>query len=253
MSATAAYRAGAGLVKILTPEENRVIIQNALPEAVLVTYDADNLDETLVENAIVSATSIVFGPGVGRSETSKQILKILLDQSKVSTVIDADGIQLLAGMREYVVPFDGVKAKWKLGNQFILTPHLKELSDLLGKGVSVKELQKNIMSICDMVSENQNILVAKDARSLVLQKEKCYINLSGNDGMATAGSGDVLTGIIAGLLAQGMNDYEAACLGVYLHGLAGDEATKKLGAHSVMAMDIVNGISHVLKESYLNH
>ncbi len=253
LSATAAYRVGAGLVKILTPEENRVIIQNALPEAVLVTYDADNLDETLVENAIVSATSIVFGPGVGRSETSKQILKILLDQSKVSTVIDADGIQLLAGMREYVVPFDGVKAKWKLGNQFILTPHLKELSDLLGKGVSVKELQKNIMSICDMVSENQNILVAKDARSLVLQKEKCYINLSGNDGMATAGSGDVLTGIIAGLLAQGMNDYEAACLGVYLHGLAGDEATKKLGAHSVMAMDIVNGISHVLKESYLNH
>lgn len=249
LSAQAAYRMGAGLVKVLTPECNRSIIQQLLPEAVLQTYEEDCLDEAEICKAIQDAKAIVVGPGLGRGQSAERIVQMVLKHGKVPTVIDADALQILAKERKEIQAFDGERAIWSLGEQVIVTPHLKEMADMLGEKVCVKDLQQRIYDIQSICAQNKNVLVLKDARTLVVQGEKCYINLSGNDGMATAGSGDVLTGIILGLLAQGLEPYEAATLGVYIHGLAGDHAAKRMGTYSMTASDLIAAIPGVLKSA----
>ena len=130
----------------------------------------------------------------------------------------------------------------------VLTPHLKEMARLLG--CSVGELTKERIPMLEaFVSEYPVVCALKDARTLVAgEGEQLYMNLSGNAAMAKAGSGDVLTGIIAGLLAQKPEAYSAACLGVYLHGLSGDVAKQEKGSYSVLAGDLIDGIGKVLKE-----
>lgn len=239
LSAKAAYRTGAGLVKILTTKENRMILQTSLPEAILTTYDtATDLHELIKE--LSWATAIVFGPGIGDSSTVETLLELVLREAKVPVVLDADGLNLLAKRpdKETILA--------NLSEQFVLTPHLLELSRLNLQ--SLEDIQKNIFTVAqDMVKEKHFTLVLKDARTIVAREGQEYINCSGNHGMATAGSGDVLTGIIAGLIAGGMQTYEAACLGVYIHGLAGDYARESKGAYALMAEDIIDGIGEVLK------
>ena len=135
-----------------------------------------------------------------------------------------------------------------LRENMIITPHLKEMADLLGDKKHLLSMQNQQLDIREIASENENILVLKDARTLVVQKEKCYINLSGNSGMATAGAGDVLTGIVLGLLAQKVEPYMAATLGVYIHGIAGEEAAKKKGTYSVTARDLIAMLPKVLMQ-----
>lgn len=248
LSAAAAYAMGAGLVKIITPEENRQIIQTLLPEAVLHTYEenfGEEKQEEWIED-ICQATAIVIGPGLGRGVCAEKLVELVMKCAKVPIVADADALQILARKTEWIEPFHGEKAKWKLPENMIVTPHLKEMADLLGKEILVRDLQEQKWNIRDICKENANILVLKDCRTLVMQGEKCYINLSGNNGMATAGSGDVLTGIILGLLAQKVPAYIAASLGVYIHGLAGDLAASQCGTYSMTARDIINAISGVL-------
>ncbi len=121
-----------------------------------------------------------------------------------------------------------------------------ELSRLID--VSVDNINKNIFDIINQCSYNNELVyVMKNARTIVTKSGRKYINTSGNSGMATAGSGDVLTGIIAGLVAQGMESFDASCLGVYIHGLAGDAAKDRIGEYSLMAGDIVDAISEVLQ------
>ena len=123
---------------------------------------------------------------------------------------------------------------------------MKEFSRLLG--INIKIILDNIIDTVNECSYNSNLIyVVKDARTTVAKEEKRYINCSGNNGMAKGGSGDVLTGIIAGLLAQGLSSYEASCLGVYIHGLAGDCMAAKLGTYSLIASDIIDGIPLVLR------
>lgn len=248
LAAEAAYRMGTGLVRILTVEENREIVQTLIPEAVLVTYDKDKVEEELVRSEIAKAKAIAIGPGLGCSHEARKIVTWVLDNAKVPVVMDADALQLVAENKRYVNPIKGNRAKWNFKANVILTPHMKEFSDLLGGKISVKELQENILQTRELMAENENILVLKDARSIVLQGEKCYINLSGNNGMATGGSGDVLTGVILGLLAQGLEPYDAATVGTYLHGLSGDKAAKQYGRYAMTARNIVGAISEVLLE-----
>ena len=249
LSAKAAYRMGAGLVRIVTPEENRVIMQTSLPEAVLDTYKKETFLEDCIriKKYIEESDAIVVGPGMGKGQEGAQLLQMVLDYSKVPTVVDADALHLLVKLGR-ITPYQKEKpCHWNLPKHFILTPHRREMAMLLGNQTTVQDICDNLLSILDSCKDNPNVLVLKDARTIVLGNYQCYVNTSGNDGMATAGAGDVLTGVIAGLAGQGMSPFDAAKLGVYLHGLAGDKAASKKGKYSLMAEDIIEGIMDVVR------
>lgn len=238
LNALSAYRAGAGLVRIYTAEENRVILQAGLPEAVVTTYDF--FDEHELVKLLNWADTVCIGSGIGRSEKSRKILKTTLANVEVPCVIDADGLNLLAEHKKY---FEGLSPE-----KVILTPHMKEFSRLTGK--DVEEVRRNRVKLLrDFTAENGFTCVLKDARTLVLSGDgRMYVNRSGCAAMAKAGSGDVLAGIIAGLLAQGADVGTAAVLGTFLHGCAGEYAEKELGSYSVMAGEIAGSLGKVIKE-----
>lgn len=276
LSAKAAYRTGAGLVKILTSKTNRLILQTQLPEALFSAYDEEKPEEEMhlkLQQELEWASVIVIGPGLGLTAAAQELVDFVLDKAKVPLVIDADAINLLARklnqmaeVKEIPVPDEeknivqqeesrkekAAADRWteltaRLKENTILTPHLLELARLMGRSVS--EVSNNLVDTAKQCSYNNKLIYAiKDARTLVVQEEKRYINLSGNNGMATGGSGDVLSGIIAALIAQGMKEYDAACLGVYLHGLAGDAAAEEKGVYSLMASDIIGSLEVVLKQ-----
>lgn len=238
LCAHAAYMTGAGLVRVYTAEENRIPLQILLPEAIITTYES--FDEEEILDLLEWADTVCIGPGIGKSDLSKKLLKIVVKNVSVPCLIDADGLNLLSediGLMEY------------LSNKpFILTPHMKELSRLTG--ASIEAIKSNRKEFAEQFTSKYHvILVQKDARTIVSQKGKqTYLNLTGNAAMAKGGSGDVLSGVICGLLAQKMNCFESAVTGVYLHGASGDYSRKMSGDYSVLARDLINNISCVLKE-----
>ena len=226
-SAKAAYLSGCGLVKVFTHEKNRTMLTTRLPEAIPVTYDGKkNLKESLIA-AVQWADVLVLGPGLGRSDTARQIVKLTIQTAAVPIIVDADALNLLSEELEIL---KGPHT------DLIVTPHLGEMSRLVD------------MPTEDFSREYNVICVLKDTRTITsIPYGKTYVNTSGNHGMATAGSGDVLTGIIAGLLAGGLTPEDAAVLGVCVHGLSGDAMVEKTGYYSLMAEDILDGIKEVLK------
>ncbi len=257
LCAKAAYRSGAGLVKVLSSEHNRIILQSQIPEALFSAYDEEGLDADEKQQKLLKdlswATVIAIGPGLGIGNTSAELLETVIRKATVPVLLDADAINLVAkklddkategksnGLRERLNRIAEL-----LPSGTILTPHLLELSRLIG--IPVADITHNLIDTVLQCSYNNNLIyVAKDARTIVSSNESRYINCSGNHGMATGGSGDALTGIIAAFVAQGMEPFGAACLGVYVHGLAGDEAAKAKGTYSMMAGDIVDSIEKVL-------
>ena len=235
LSALAAYRTGAGLVEIFTPEENRVIIQTLIPEAIVTTYDADNFDDRELTASIYKCDAMLVGCGLGTSHTSLEILKTALRYANVPTVIDADALNLISEHKFLL----------KYAANSIITPHHKEMSRLTD--MTVDEIQKDTASIAREFSGKHGLCcVLKSHNTVVNDKgERAYVNTTGNSGMATGGSGDVLAGVIASLLAQkhlSLSHFDAATLGVYLHADAGDRAAEALGKSAVMARDIANNI-----------
>ena len=233
LSGTGAYRSGAGLVRVLTVEENRVILQSTLPEAILTTYSGKELPLDVLEEACGWASSIVIGPGLGLSDQTTSLLRYVLQYRKAPVVIDADGLNTLAVHREMLD---------SLGENAVLTPHLGEMSRLIGMPVS--HITMDLPETARTFSERYGaVLVMKDAKTLVADgKSRLYVNTCGNSGMATGGSGDVLAGVIGGLLAGGMEPFEAASYGVLLHSLAGDAAAAELGERAVTAGEIARRI-----------
>lgn len=254
LSAKAAYRMGAGLVKLLTSKDNRIILQTSLPEAIFAAYDEEETTE--IEEArkqdlirhLSWADVIVIGPGLGLNELSFELLQTVIKEAKVPVIIDADAITLLG---RYLDERGGTSEERLqalssiLPENTILTPHLMEFSRL--NGIPISEISNNLIDTVERCSYNNLIYVIKDARTIIARGDERYINISGNNGMATGGSGDVLTGIIAALIGQGMSPYEAACLGVYLHGLSADAAAEQKGQYSMMASDIIEFIYAMLK------
>ena len=236
LSAKAAYAVGAGLVQIYTHEENRVILQQLLPEAIITTYDT--FDSEQLEKLIQWADLIGIGCGLGKSDTAERVMQYTLERALVPCVVDADGINILSKHMEWIEETNAL---------IVLTPHMKEMSRMLQ--CSVKELiEQRMERLHAFVERYKVVCVLKDARTLVAKEhQNTYLNLSGNAAMAKAGSGDVLAGVIVGILAQQCEPYTSACLGVFLHGLAGDMARDKKGAYSVLASDLVAEISSVLK------
>ena len=240
-SAKAAYRTGAGLVQVLTHEDNRIILQTGLPEAILATFGTE-IDKEKVLTDIGKADAIVIGVGLGQSDVAKALVRLTLSHADVPVVVDADAINLIAKDPSLL---DLASAP------IIITPHLAEMARLCDRTIPEIEADR-LLYATKVAEENALICVLKGHETLVTDGSgddgAVYVNKSGNSGMATGGSGDVLTGIIAALIAQGMEPYEATTLGVYIHGLAGDAAAEALGEYSVMASDVIDHISAVIKD-----
>ena len=237
-SAKAAYRCGAGLVRILTTKSNREALQKLLPEAVLGFYDDISLKE--LEKHIQWADGIVVGPGLSTDEMAAKLLYEVMDclkdcdRASKKVILDADALNILAK--------DG-RVKEVYG--CVITPHLGEMSRLIRK--EIKDIKENIIEEAKIFAKAFGcVCVLKDARTIVSDGEKVYVNVSGNSGMATAGSGDVLTGIIAGMFANGMDVFGGAVLGTYIHGCAGDAARAELGEYFMKADDIADFIKNVI-------
>lgn len=246
-SAKSAYRMGAGLVQIFTCEDNREILQELVPEAIMTTYDTSddsNKIIKLLQKSLTWCNTVVVGPGLGVSELSRKIVKCVISDCCKPKVIDADAINLISN-----------GDICKISNA-ILTPHMKEMSRLMGNEVrDVQLMQYDILSIYDDVEDKyfeksdsniSNIIVLKDATTLITDGNEIFVNTSGNNGLATGGSGDVLTGIIAGLLAQGKNNLEASALGVYLHGLCAEYYTDKASKYALNASDLIDSLQYIL-------
>ena len=252
LSALAAYRTGAGLVRIFTPEANRTSLQNLIPEAILTTYNDDsdmaigtNTEEKLYKAVKEWADVIVIGPGLGISKRSKSIVRKVIDISEVTTIIDADGLRLF---REVIEERENrqLDLKKDLRKGFVLTPHIKELSDLLY--LSKEEVKDDIIGIAEELKYCAGMVVIKEARTVVVGEGRCYINNSGNSAMAKAGSGDVLTGIIAALMVgDKLRPFIMVALGVYIHGLAGDILKEKKGSYGILARELADEAAEVMK------
>ena len=237
-AAKAAYRTGAGLIRIFAPEENRIILQETLPEAVLTLYRGERFDEKELLEAIHWADAVLIGPGLGSTAVSERILKCTLSAVSVPLVMDADALNLLAKEPELLK---------RPHTDIVITPHLKEMSRLTGDApVYLKE--EKLSRAAEFANEYNVIVTLKDSRTVTaIPYGNVYLNTSGNNGMATAGTGDVLAGIMVGLIGTGLSAEQAAPLAVYLHGLAGEDAAERKGARSMMASDLIDSLCTVLR------
>lgn len=268
-AAAAAYRMGSGLVRVFTHENNRTMLQTKLPEALLATYSEEpglssehgNHSQDYItgkedlwqkhqeeehtkyirelQKNISWASAVIIGPGLGTSPMAGLFLQEVLQVKDIPVLIDADGLNLLSKFSEYF----GENNTIRLPANFVLTPHLMEMSRLTGSGIP--EIQENFIDTACKHTEGATI-VLKDARTVVSDGTRIYLNQSGNSALAKGGSGDVLGGIIGGLLTRGMEPFDAAALGVYLHGLTAEEYVKRGGFSTMFASDILEGLSCIL-------
>lgn len=235
LSALAAYRTGAGLVKILTVPENRIPLQTLLPEAIVETYEPEEPDAGLfkafVEHQCDWADVIVLGPGLGRESYVGYLAEVVLSYAYVPIVLDADGLNTVA-KHPYLTRY--------FTENIIITPHMGEMARLCG--CSTEELKTSPLQAARAYSSRYGaVCVLKDAVTVCADKEgNAWINSSGCSAMAKGGSGDVLTGVIAGLLARGMEGSQAAWMGVFVHGLAGEKAAGVWGDQGVLARSLAD-------------
>ncbi len=281
LSAEACYRTGVGLVKVVTDIRNRDVLADKLPEAMMLTYDsADAIKLNDYKSAIKWADVILAGPGLGTAEISKKLLQILIDECKSGQqiILDADALNIIA---QEDAGKTLKKLTSKLGyEQVIITPHIMEMLRLRESLTDISSLDAEMMKagydseykktsyikarapeMAKLFSDIYGVVcILKDARTTVsctgyLSDKKeypVYLNTTGNNGMSTGGSGDVLAGIIAGLLAQNrderLTNYETSCLAVSIHGRAGDIAGSRKGEYSLIAGDIIDGLPEILKK-----
>ncbi|MCR5256156.1 MAG: NAD(P)H-hydrate dehydratase [Acetatifactor sp.] len=230
LCARAAMKTGAGMVKILSPEDNRIIIQETLPEALYGTFDD-------LEISVKWCDLIVIGPGLSKSDEAKTILlKTLAFDTDKPIVIDADAINLIA--KDEILK----KTASDIQNRLIFTPHVGEASRLLNRDVShIKKYP--VESIKELQKKYGAVFVLKDARTFVKgYGDEIFMNIWGNDKMATAGSGDVLSGIIGAFIGfKEFSLFECAVRGVHLHAKSGDRAVEKIRT-GIVASDIIENI-----------
>ncbi len=228
LTSKAALTAGAGIVTAYVPNCGYNILQTAIPE-VMVATDANEKILTKVTNS-PTATVVAFGIGSGTNVKTIAAFEIFLKENKTPLVIDADGINILALKKELVA---------LLPINTILTPHNKELERLIGTWKDDFDMLKKAHLFS---KKNKLILVLKGANTKIIYGDKGYINTTGNPGLATAGTGDVLTGIITGLIAQKYTPLQAAIFGVYLHGKAADLSIESTGYQALLASNVIANI-----------
>ena len=243
MTAKACMRAGSGLVTLGVPESLLDIFQERVNEEMTLplpdkgngTLDEKALD-AILEFSSQRADIIAIGPGIGVSTDTEKIVSRLIASSGVPLVIDADGLNSIKNSTAVLK-----RAK----SPVIITPHPGEMARLMhNESYGIREIEKDRIGIALSFAKGTGVyVVLKGVPTVIASPDgDAFINTTGNPGMATAGSGDVLTGIISSLAGQGINPLKASALGVYLHGLAGDEAAKIRGEHSLVASDIVDAL-----------
>ncbi len=232
LAGRAAYRTGCGLVCICSEEENRIIVQSSVPEAIFAPWSDD------LKRWLDWADAVAVGPGLGQSHRSLELLTELLLTWSGPLVIDADALNLMASHRDLAVLNPA---------QTVVTPHPGEMARLLEGDADAAEISALPLSCAGPYAKSSGqVLVLKGARTVITDGEETWLNLTGNEGMATGGSGDTLTGIIGSLMAQGLGAMDAAGCGVLLHGMAGDAAAAAMGSRSMTAGDIADSIQAVM-------
>lgn len=240
LSSLASMRSGAGLSYLIAPKSICTILQIKANEQIIKSIDCENFYYSKeIFNEILEKIKdldvLAIGPGMGKGDGLNKLIDEIIQNTKIKLVIDADGLNALSKDLSII----------DTRNNIILTPHLGEFSRLTN--ISIDEINKDRENIAkEFAKEHKIVLVLKSNHTIVTDGNKIYINKIGNPGMATAGSGDVLTGIIASLM-KNLDPYNAAILGVYIHSLAGDIAKMKLGEESLMASDIINNIAEAIK------
>ena len=244
MTSYAALRTGAGLVTAALPESLQPVVESALVEVMTLPLVENSQGaialEALpaIENLLGISSVCVIGPGMSRYNEAQAIVRYVLERSGIPIVIDADGLNALQGdigvLKDRQIPV-------------ILTPHPGEMARMTGK--HIEEIQADRVSIAAEFAQKWGVtLVLKGNKTVIaLPNGEVFINITGNAGMATAGSGDVLGGIISGLIAQGFNPPQAAITGVYLHGVTGDQVEQVKGQRGLIAGDLIQMLPEVLR------
>ncbi len=239
LAGRAALRSGSGLVRVATPKSVLPIVASIEPSFTTIALAEDSVGRisTKAVNTILNAASendaLAFGPGIGTSGELQSVLKSLLEHEQLRLIIDADGLNNLAKIKDWPV---------RLKADLILTPHPGEMKRLWS-GLFREQLPTDRQQqAVQLAKKTKTVVALKGAGTVVTDGQKVYVNKTGNPGMATAGSGDVLTGAIVALAGQGLSNFDAAVLGVYIHGLAGDIAAERIGQVSLMATDIIDAL-----------
>ncbi len=240
LAARAAMRAGAGLCHVAIPKSIYPIVATKLTEAMTIpleddengcisAHGADKLDDI-----INKADAVVIGCGMSVNDNTCAFMDRLIDKIKIPMLVDADGLNILARNIDFFYRFNG---------PVVLTPHAMEMSRLTGK--SVENINNDRVGTAMKFAKDRRVtLVLKGNCTVTANGKSGYINTNGNPGMATGGSGDVLSGVIGAMMAGGMKPFKAAACGVYLHGRAGDYAAEQLSMRGMIASDIVEALPH---------
>ena len=244
LAGRAALRSGAGLVRVAIPGSVLPVVASFEPCYTTVPLGEDeqggiaatafgDVLEQVAQNDVVA-----FGPGIGQGRGVRDVLNVLIAQKDLRLVIDADGLNCLAKDCDWLQ---------RKNASIILTPHPGEMERLWESMFREPLPADRTEQAVKLASHCDCTVVLKGAGTIVTDGQRCYVNTTGNPGMATAGSGDVLTGVITALAGQGMTDFDAAVAGVYIHGLAGDIAAKKQGQVSMIATDIIGYLRKAFK------
>ena len=262
LSALAALRTGSGLVTAIVPD--RCLETVAAFHPCLMTLPlADDTDGRFSEDAILElpnqltkCDAIGCGPGMTTSIGAQRIVERLLHRCqtsretkprelkprvpKLGVVLDADAINILAML-------DWAKHAERVSTPLVLTPHPGELQRL--SGVNASDRPAQIDAAQRLAESSSAVIVVKGGPTVVVDESRRWVNNTGNPGMATAGAGDVLTGVITSLLGQGLEAWDAACLGVWIHGRSGDRASQRLGMHGMTAADLLDDLPHAVRDA----
>ena len=237
LAATAAFRSGAGMVRVVTHRDNRDALLKHLPEAMITTYEDEAPD---LAKDLRWADVIGIGCGIGTTEVAQSMLEWVIGDQNHPLVLDADALNILS------VRTDLMEKLRKRTADTVVTPHVAEFARLTGQEIAAvkADLRGSAMGFA---GKNHVICVCKDARSMISDGRVTFINATGNAGMATAGSGDVLLGLITSLLGQGLSAGDAASIGCFVHGMAGDLAAGEKGQASMVASDITDAFGQVFE------
>jgi hydroxyethylthiazole kinase-like uncharacterized protein yjeF len=236
LSVRACLRSGVGLLTCHIPKCGYDIIQTAVPEAMAMT-DFNSSFLTKIEEDITKYDAIGIGPGIGTASETRMLVREIFDAYRSPMVLDADALNCLSLQKDLLqlIPAGS-----------ILTPHPKEFERLFGKTANDFERQELALQ---KARELNVIIILKGHHTMIATTDgRAFFNSTGNAGMATGGSGDVLTGILTGLLAQGYSSIETAIFGTYLHGLAGDLAAEKLSMEAMAASDLIECLGEAFKK-----
>lgn len=235
LCAKSALRTGSGLVTLCVPDEIVPLVQIGVPEATCIVRAKENID-------LQRYDAIAFGPGIGVNEDNKELLMWILETYTKTLVLDADGLNAVSqyGLKDYLRERKA---------DLVITPHIGEALRLCQEAKKPDEEFDSRWELTQkIIKEYGAVTVLKGHETIVAETlDEAYINSTGNPGMATGGSGDVLTGVIASLAGQGFSPLVSANLGVYIHGLAGDIMSKEIGEYGLIAGDLPKGVALAIK------